>query len=128
MSANFRMKLKKQKHNLHIKLSGDFDGSSACELLNQLNENPAKDVCIFIDTNGLRDITPFGCLMFRDRINTRRLPSNRLFFEGAPGLELAPDGYKVTGYASKTPKESHACQCNGNCKNCPCSGKGDNHH
>ena len=54
MSANFQMKFNKRDNYLYIRLSGDFDGSSACELLNRLNENPSENGYIVIDTNELK--------------------------------------------------------------------------
>ena len=38
MAANFRIRVHQNSDNLHLRLDGDFDGSSACELLDLLNK------------------------------------------------------------------------------------------
>jgi len=39
MAANFRILVHRNKKNFHLKLSGDFDGTSAYELINILKKN-----------------------------------------------------------------------------------------
>lgn len=39
MARNFNMIINKNSDNLHLKLSGDFDGTSAWERLNTVKEN-----------------------------------------------------------------------------------------
>ncbi len=48
MSANFRISMHRNSENLHLKLMGDFDGSSACELLNVLRKNSRDPLRVFI--------------------------------------------------------------------------------
>jgi hypothetical protein len=45
---------------MHLKLIGDFDGSSAYQLVDKLKECCVKSDHVVIDTNYLRDIHPFG--------------------------------------------------------------------
>ena len=95
MSAKFHIKLKRNNGNLHLRVAGIFDGSSAWQLVNLLHKKYDGKGQVFIDTNGLRDIYPFGCSTFQCQLNPRRLPANRLVFKGEKGLEIAPDGSKV---------------------------------
>ena len=60
MANNFQMFTRKTTETLHIKLTGDFDGSSASELINTLAENQNKYYQIFINTSKLDTIHPFG--------------------------------------------------------------------
>jgi hypothetical protein len=60
MASNFRILTHRDNDNLHLQLSGDFDGNSAHELINKLKFNHKGINKIFIHTRGLRDIHPFG--------------------------------------------------------------------
>ncbi len=117
MSANFRVAFKKSNGNLHVSTRGDFDGTSACELINLLHEQYDGTGRVFTDTHSLREMDPFGCSTFRRNLDKNRLPADRLFFKGEKGYEIALRGSKVI----VPPKEP--CRCNGNCVNCPCSDK-----
>ena len=77
--------------NLHINLRGDFDGSSAFELLNTLRENLNNTKCILIDTNNLNKIYPFGQDVFD--YNIPLLLKNhqiRIQYIGPNALQIAP--------------------------------------
>lgn len=65
MARNFHMFTHKTTDTLHIKLSGDFDGSSASELANFLANNQSKYYQIFINTKDLKSIYPFGVDVLR---------------------------------------------------------------
>lgn len=118
MATNFHVELRKSNGNLHVSPKGDFDGSSASELVNVLHEQYDGKGRVFIDTNKLREMYPFGCAVFQCRLNPRRLPTDRLFFKGEKGHEMAPKGSKVL----VTP-DKERCGCNGDCAKCPCSQK-----
>ena len=60
MANNFHMFTHKTTDTLHIKLTGDFDGSSASELINVLATNRKEYYQIFINTAELKNIYPFG--------------------------------------------------------------------
>ena len=78
MANNFHMVTLKTTETLHIKLTGDFDGSSAYELINTLADNQNKYYQIFINTAELKNIHPFG----RDVLQ-RRLSE---FMDKGPGI------------------------------------------
>jgi len=56
MANNFHMFTHKTTETLHVKLTGDFDGSSASELINALSDNQNRYYQIFINTTELNDI------------------------------------------------------------------------
>lgn len=117
MSIHFKVAFRKNNGNLHVSPRGDFDGSSACELVNLLQEQYDGKGRVFINTQNLRKVCPFGCTTFKCNINQSRVPAGQLFFKGEKGFEIAPNGSKVI-----VPHKKHSCRCNGNCVNCRCSG------
>jgi anti-anti-sigma regulatory factor len=60
MASNFQILPYKTRDSLHLKLAGDFDGSSAHELIKALVDNDKGYYQVFIDTNDLKTIHPFG--------------------------------------------------------------------
>jgi len=89
MASNFKITRHKNKESLHLQLAGDFDGSSAHELINILK---GKDCCqgkIFVHTDGLRKILPFGREVFQNNcfyLPRKRLVSLRFTGKNAPDI------------------------------------------
>jgi hypothetical protein len=81
MANNFKIQPHRDKDDLHLQLKGDFDGTSALELINILKDAvyPGK---ILIHTDGLKKIYPFGWEVFES--NLFRLNGNicKLIFTG----------------------------------------------
>jgi hypothetical protein len=75
MAENFQIYCFKNRDSLHLKLSGDFDGSSAYELINTLLTHGKGFYEIFIDTNDLKSIHPFGRDVFQKNLSS----SNKLY-------------------------------------------------
>ena len=70
MAGNFHIVAKESKNKaLNLRLFGDFDASSACELINALDESVNKSIKVAIDTNGLRIIDGFGLSVFLQRLS-----------------------------------------------------------
>ncbi len=70
MAKNFRVCTKAHSNqSLSLQLFGDFDGSSACELINVLDESVKKTSKVAIDTDGLRTIDAFGLNVFIPRMS-----------------------------------------------------------
>lgn len=91
MAANFRISIHQNSESLHIKLVGDFDGSSAHELLDALQKNCRKASKIFIHTSSLKEIHPFGREVFQSnmcQIGQQVVP---LVFTGEKAVLLAPE-------------------------------------
>ena len=79
MASNFRMFFHKTRDNLHLKLDGEFDGNSAYELINALREHGANFYQIFIDTNDLKTVHPFGREVFQKNFGALKQLSNLIF-------------------------------------------------
>ncbi len=60
MAMNFRIFQFKNMNSVHITLNGEFDGTSAHELINALESCDPDVHQVFINTNGLTSIDPFG--------------------------------------------------------------------
>ena len=91
MASNFKIAIHRNDDNLHLKLMGDFDGSSACELINTL-KNKCKNIGrIFIHTNGLDHIHPFGQRVFHHNFNMLKVRTIRIFFTGDKAKKIAPE-------------------------------------
>ena len=65
MASNFQLLSYRNKDSLHLQLYGDFDGSSAHELINTLKKNGSEFIQIFIDTNDISKLYPFGVDVFQ---------------------------------------------------------------
>jgi len=91
MALNFEIFLHKNKGSLFIKLDGDFDGSSAHELLNALTEHGPSFYHIHIDTNDLKTIYPFGRDVFEKNFKPVRKQLNNIIFAGENKHHVAPN-------------------------------------
>ena len=69
MATNFRILVHRSADSIHLKLSGDFDGSSASELLHVMKSHRRKGEKIILHTNGLGEVYPFGQAIFQTRFS-----------------------------------------------------------
>jgi len=91
MASNFRIYCHQIKDNLHLNLMGDFDGSSAYELINTLKKYRGVVGRIFIHTCFLSSVYSFGLDVFQKSCTIKKL-SQILTFTGEYGNKLAPHG------------------------------------
>jgi len=91
MASNFQIFSCKTRDSLHLQLTGDFDGNSAHELLNTLMEHGTRFYQIFINTNGLKAIHPFGRDVFQKKLGSLEKRFNNLIFIGGNEHEVAPN-------------------------------------
>lgn len=89
MAANFKIFVHKNSENLHLKLIGDFDGSSAHELLNVLKSNCIGASKVFIHTSCLKHIYPFGREIFHKKLEALNKWSISVLFTGEEAPQLA---------------------------------------
>ena len=89
MAHNFKICLHPTPENLYIDLTGDFDGSSAFELLNALKQNLNSHRSILIDTNNLKKVYPFGRDLFNNKFVKLRHRRMRIRFIGPNALQFA---------------------------------------
>lgn len=88
MASNFQIYTFKTRDSLHLKLAGDFDGSSAYELINALTEYSIGFYEIYIDTNDLKTIHPFGRDVFQKNLRSSSKLYRNLVFIGKNGHEI----------------------------------------
>jgi len=70
MAANFRVNAKEiNNQSMALQLFGDFDASSACELIDALDKSVKRSNKVAIDTNGLKTINAFGLDVFLLRMS-----------------------------------------------------------
>ena len=79
MASNFQLLSYRNKNSLHLQLYGDFDGNSAYELINTLKKNGKDFIQIFIDTNDLGTLYPFGLDVFQNNNAIARKCSSLIF-------------------------------------------------
>ena len=94
MASNFRISTHRNSDNLHLKLIGDFDDSSALQLLNVLKENSNGARRVIIHTSCLKNIHPFGLNVFQNNLEVKSGKSVSLVFTGEHANLLAPEGSK----------------------------------
>ena len=88
MASNFKIFPFETRDSLHLKLDGDFDGNSAHELLNTLKKYGGGFYQIFIDTNDLKTIHPFGKEVFQKNLGAFKNQSHDIIFIGRNDNEL----------------------------------------
>lgn len=91
MAANFRIAIHRMSAGLELKLTGDFDGTSACELLNTLSERCDGVDSVLVNTSRLKDIYPFGQDTFQKNLYTLKGKPIRLVFTGEHATSIAPE-------------------------------------
>jgi anti-anti-sigma regulatory factor len=82
MASNFQIFSFKTNDSLHLKLTGDFDGSSAHELINTLKKHGVGFHQVFIDINDLKTINPFGRDVFQKKLSSLNKQFRNLIFIG----------------------------------------------
>ena len=88
MASNFNFFFHETTDSIHLKLYGDFDGTSALELINALKKIPNKPYQIFIDTDDLNKVSSFGRDVFQKKFEFEDKRSNALIFIGKHKYEL----------------------------------------
>ena len=91
MARNRKIFVHRNSENIHMKLSGDFDGSLASELLNLLKKNCNAASKIFIHTGCLRAVHSFGQAVFHKNLNFINNESTSLLFTGKYASQLIPE-------------------------------------
>jgi hypothetical protein len=76
---------------MELRLKGDFDGTSACELLNALKEKCNYADRVFIHTSGLKEIYPFGRDTFQNNLYTLKDKKIHFTFTGKKAIEIGPE-------------------------------------
>ena len=94
MASNFKIGIHGKNGNLDLRLTGDFDGTSACELLNVLKEKTCQAKMVVVDASGLKKVYPFGVDTFQNNLYQLKHRSFRLLFSGNKADTIAPEQNK----------------------------------
>ena len=90
MACNFNVLVTKNSDHVCLKLNGDFDGSSACELVNLINGGDLLGSSkIVVDTDSLKHVYPFGLNILHNRLHEARLKRMPLIFIGKMSRKFA---------------------------------------
>jgi hypothetical protein len=90
MPSNFRILTHRNESTMHLKLMGDFDESSAYQLLTCLRDYRNGISTIFIHTNSLKRIIASGRNVFCDNLAPLKGNHVRLVFTGENASKLSP--------------------------------------
>ena len=82
MASNFEIAIDKNSDGIALRLTGDFDATSAYELMYAIMKLREDDRRLHIYTNGLKSIHPFGLEVFHKFIQSPKNPSNRIIYNG----------------------------------------------
>jgi anti-anti-sigma regulatory factor len=93
MAANFRIHQFQNSDSLHLKLLGDFDGTSAYELMDTLESCKGEKKNIFIHTSSLKSVYDFGAEVFQKNCSCGR--KLKIIVTGQHAPELAPKGSRL---------------------------------
>jgi len=89
MASNFEITIDKTSDGFGLKLTGDFDATSAYELIYAIKKLPEKARRLDIYTNGLKNINPFGLDVFHRCIKFSGINSAKIVFNGKYALLLS---------------------------------------
>jgi anti-anti-sigma regulatory factor len=82
LASNFKIFAFRTNDTLYLQLAGDFDGSSAHELINTLTKLGTDYWDIYVDTNSLNSIHPFGRDVFQKNLSGIKKQLNNLIIFG----------------------------------------------
>lgn len=91
MASNFRISTNRRRETLVLKLAGDFDGTSADELLHSLGRDTKGVKRVLIDTKGIKRVFEFGRNTFEKNLYRLKTRSLQLVFTGHKAGEIVPE-------------------------------------
>jgi hypothetical protein len=89
MASNFGIAIDKNSGGFGLQLAGDFDGTSAYELIYAIKKLPEDTVKLYIYTNGLKTIHPFGLDIFHKFMRSLNGRSTKIVFTGNNASHLS---------------------------------------
>jgi len=98
MASNFGISVDKISDGFGLKLAGDFDATSAWELIYTIKKLPEDGIKVAIFTDGLKDILTFGLHVFHRFMRTLNGQSTRIVFTGSNASRLSPEKPKPVSY------------------------------
>jgi anti-anti-sigma regulatory factor len=89
MASNFGIAIDKKNDGFGLQLEGDFDATSAYELIHAIKKLPEDTGKICIHTNGLKNIYPFGLNVFFTLLSSLNGQSTKIVFKGHNASRLS---------------------------------------
>ena len=102
MAQDFEISVHRVSEDIHLKLTGDFDGISAHELLNALGTSCAPCSQVYIHTGSLKTLDQFGLQVFHSYFDRLKGTSLDLLFTGEHASRLAPEKGVLFGLTIST--------------------------
>ena len=96
MASNFGIAVDKNSDGFGLKLAGDFDATSAYELIYAIKKLPENIVKITIYTNGLKNTHPFGLDVFQRLKGSLNGQSTKMVFTGNKASQLSLKNSRLT--------------------------------
>ena len=91
MATDFQAILHKNESSLHMKLVGDFDRTSAQEVLEIIKKRSNQVSRVFIHTNCLNQIHPEAQKVFQEDANFMQVQPIPVLFTGEKASQLNPN-------------------------------------
>jgi anti-anti-sigma regulatory factor len=82
MSPKFELSGHRTNNILHLQLAGEFDGSSACELVQKIIQEGSGTSQVLVDTSEVRAIHPFGKTVLQNHLGQVTRKAIDLTFTG----------------------------------------------
>ena len=95
MNKSFNIDFRHSLGNLHISLSGEFNGMCAWELVKTIKHQHVTSGRIFVNTVGLSRVSSSGTALFKSHLPKAVASLKWLYFKGENGFKIAPDGSRV---------------------------------
>ena len=89
MASNFGIAVGRNIDGFGLQLAGDFDGTSAYELIYAIKKLPDNILRISIHTNGLKNISPFGLDVFHRNMSPLDGQFRKIVFTGNRASQLS---------------------------------------
>jgi len=91
MAKDFKIFVQMKGEDVHLKLRGDFDGTSAHELLNVLRRSCAPCSKVYLHTGPLKTLHRFRLQVFHSNFDLLKCKSLDLVFISEHASRLAPE-------------------------------------
>ena len=95
MASNFRIFIDNSSDCVGLKLAGDFDATSAYELIYAIKKLPEETAGVSIYTNGLKNIYSAGIDVFRRLMQDLNHRPRKIALTGHHATRLWPENLRV---------------------------------
>jgi hypothetical protein len=119
MARNYKIHVHQRNGNFHVHPQGSLDDGSAWELITAIQSGYDGLGNVFVETKDLTEILPLAGQLVKTELSNDVVPSDKLFFKGKKGYDLAPNGSRVLEIIQKV-----SCGCRKKCASCHCRSEG----